>query len=127
MLAPRFPGLFQHIVERGLLLALGCGALALLRGGVVVVGHLHARLLGQLLHRLAKAQPGVVHQKADGVAVLATAKAVKELFGRADAERRRFLPVEGAQAHVVGARLLELHVAAHHIDDVGAREEILDE
>jgi hypothetical protein len=53
-----------------------------------VLGDLHAVLLGQVFHGLDKGHAGVVHQKADGVAVFATAKAVVELFGRADRERR---------------------------------------
>ena len=68
----------------------GCGdfggAFAVLRRGVLVVGHLHTDLLGQVLHGLAKAHARVVHEKPDRIAVLATAKAVEELLGRADAE-----------------------------------------
>jgi hypothetical protein len=38
-----------------------------------------------------------------------------------------FSPWNGQQATRVGARLLEGHVALDHLDDVDAREEILDE
>jgi hypothetical protein len=84
-------------------------------------------LLGQVLHRFDKAHARVLHQKADGVAVLAAAKAVVELLGRADAERGRLFAVKGAQPHEVGAALFELHIAAHDIDHVDAREQLLDE
>ena len=76
-------GLFQHLVERGLFLPLLGGAGPVLRAGIVF-GHLHAKLLGQVLHRLDKAHAGVLHQKTDGVAGFAAAKAVVELLGRAD-------------------------------------------
>jgi hypothetical protein len=32
-----------------------------------------------------------------------------------------------AKAHVVGAALLQLHIAAHHINDIDAVEQILNE
>ena len=44
-------GLFQHVGQRGLLLALLGGARAVLRRDIVF-GHLQAVLLGQVLHRL---------------------------------------------------------------------------
>jgi hypothetical protein len=50
----------------------------------------------------------------------AAAEAVIELLGRADAEARRLLAVEGAQPHVVGAALPELDMATHDLDDVDA-------
>ncbi len=67
------------------------------------------------------------HQEADGVAVLAAAKAVVELLGGADAEAGRLFAVEGAQPHEVGAALLELHIAADDLHHVGAGEQFLDE
>jgi hypothetical protein len=68
-----------------LLLLLGAGSVL---GRGFVLGHLHAVLLGQVLDRLDEGHAGVVHQKADGIAVLAAAKAVVELFGRADLRTR---------------------------------------
>jgi hypothetical protein len=35
--------------------------------------------------------------------------------------------MEWAQAHVIDAALLQLDVAAHHVDDVDACEQVLDE
>lgn len=69
----------------------------------------------------------MLHQEADGVAVLATTKAVIELFGGADAEGGRFFTMKGAQPHEIGATLLELHIAAHDVHHVNAREQFLDE
>ena len=119
-------GFFQHIGQRGLLLAGSGGAFSVL-GRDVVIGHLQAHALGQILNRFDETHARVVHQKADGVAVLAAAKAVVELLGGAHAERGRLFPVKGAQPHEVGAPFFELHIAAHDIDHVDAREQLLDE
>jgi hypothetical protein len=35
--------------------------------------------------------------------------------------------MKGAQAHEVGTTFFELHKAAHHVDDVDAVEQFLDE
>ena len=78
-------GLFKHICQRGLALAGSCGPLFFL-GGDVVIGHLQAHLLGQVLHGFHKTHARMVHEKADGIAVFAAAKAVIELLGGADAE-----------------------------------------
>ncbi len=118
--------LVEQVVERGLLLALLGGAGALLRAQVFL-RHLQAGLLRQVLDRLDEADAGVLHQEADRVAMLAAAEAMEELLGRADAEGGRFLAVEGAQPHEVGATLLELHIATDDLDDVDARKEFLDE
>ncbi len=82
--------------------------------------------LRQVLHRVDEAQAEVVGQKADRVAALAAAEAVIELLGRADRERRRFLGMERAQSGEVGAGLLQLHMPADHLHDVGARDQILE-
>ena len=70
-----------------------------------------------------KAHAGVFDQEADRVAVRAAAEAVIELLARADREARRLLAVERAQAHEVGAALLELDVAADDLDDVDAGQQ----
>ena len=87
--------LFQHVGQRGLLLARCGGALLFLRGDVVV-RHREAHLLRQVLHGLDKAHARVLHQEADGVAIFSATKAVIELFGGADAEGGRFLAMKGA-------------------------------
>ena len=53
------------------------------------------------------------------------AEAVIELLRRADAERRGLLVVERAQADVIRARLAQLDVALHYVDDIYPIEEIL--
>ena len=126
LLAVILAGLFQHVGERGLLLLAFGGAGALFRAGVVI-RHLQAVLLCQILHGFDEAHAVVFHQETDGIPVLAAAEAMVELLGRADGERGRFLPVKRAQAEEVGARLAQLHVAAHHLDHIDAGEQILDE
>jgi hypothetical protein len=126
LLAVSIAGFLQHVRERGLLLALLCGAGAVLRRGVDF-GDLHPVLLGKVLDGLDEIHAGMLHQEADGVAVLAAAEAVVELLARADRERGRLFPVEGAQPHVIGAALLQLHVPADDLHHVGPREQLLDE
>ena len=90
-------------------------------------GHLHAVGVGQVFHRLDEIHARVLHQEANGIAILATTEAMEELLGGTDREGGRFLSVEGAQAHEVGATLLELDVLAHHLDHVDTVEQFLQE
>ena len=69
----------------------------------------------------------MVHDEAEGVAAGAAAKAVVELFVRADAEGRRLFLVERAEGAVVLAGLLQLDARTDHFDDVGAVEQVIDE
>ena len=119
-------GFFQHFAQAGVLVARGGCALAVL-GAALLLGHRQARALGQLLYGFDKAHAAVLHQKANRIAVFAATKAVKELFGRTDAERRRLFPVKGAQAHEVGAALFELHIAPDDVHDINACEQLLEE
>src|SRR5690606_40328166 len=57
----------------------------------LLFGHSHADFGCQGPHGLGKRGPGVLHQKRDGTAVCSTAKAMVELFGRADRKGRGFL------------------------------------
>ena len=100
-------------------------ALALGRADVVL-RHLQAALVGKLLHGFDKAHAGMLHQKADGVAILAAAKTVKKLLAGADGEGGRLFTMKRAQAHEIGAALFELHIAAHDIDHVDAGKQLLD-
>ena len=86
MLSEGVAGFFQHVTQGSLLLPLLDRAGPVLRAGVVF-GHLQAVLLGQVFDGFHKGHAGVVHQKADGIAVLAAAKAVIELLGWTDRER----------------------------------------
>ena len=89
--------------------------------GVLALGplvDLHAGL-GRRAGRRASGNVDAValHDEAEDVATQATAEAVPALAGRGDHERRRLLAVEGAQPLVGGARLLEGHGLADHVDD----------
>ena len=95
LLAIGLAGFFQQITQCFRLLLLLSLALALGRTDVVL-RHLQAALVGKLLHGFDKAHAGMLHQKADGIAILATAKAVKELLAGADGERGRLLAMERA-------------------------------
>ena len=117
-------GLVQHVVQRGLLLALLRGALAVLRGRAVV-GHLQAHLRGQVLHGLHEAHARVLHEEADRIAVRAATEAVAELLARAHRERRGLFVVEGTAGDVVLPRLAQRHVPFDDIDDVHPAEQLL--
>ncbi|KGX49631.1 hypothetical protein Y025_5578 [Burkholderia pseudomallei TSV32] len=92
-----------------------------------LVRHREPDRLRELLHRLGKREPRVLHQEADRGAMRAATEAVIELLRRADRKRRALLVVKRAQPHEVGAALLELHVPADHVDDVDAVQQILQE
>jgi hypothetical protein len=100
---------------------------ARISGVALFVRDLQADRGGQVLDRLDEADAGVLHQEADGAAVRAAAEAVVELLGRADREGGGFLGMEGTAGAVIGARLLQRHVAFDHIDDVDAGKQFLDE
>src|SRR5690606_399437 len=77
--------------------------------------------------RLGKVQVVVVHDEAERVAACAAAEAVVELLVGADAERRGLFLVERAAGRVVLAGLFQLDTRTHHLDDVGAVEQIVNE
>src|SRR5262249_14332933 len=54
-------------------------------------------------------------------------EAAIELPVRDDVERRRLLLMERAKPDVAAARLLQRHACLDHLDDVDAREQIVDE
>src|SRR5690606_31538962 len=91
-----------------------------------LVRHAQAEIAGQFLDCIDKAQALVRHDEADGAAMRAAAEAVVELLGRADGERRGLFRMEGAAGAVVGAGLLERHVALDDVDDVDAIQQLLD-
>jgi hypothetical protein len=126
VLAIGLPGFLEHVRQRGLFFALLRSPGPVLRR-CVLLGYLHAVLAGQVLHRLDEVHAGVLHQEADGIAVLAAAEAVIELLAGTDRERGRLLAVEGAQPHEIGSALLQLHVAADDFHYVGAGQQLLDE
>src|SRR5690606_20928907 len=68
-----------------------------------------------------------VHQERDRGAVRAAAEAMVELLGRRHGERCRALVVERAARRVLLALALERHARAADLDDVGARQQVVDE
>src|SRR5581483_6865373 len=81
----------------------------------------------ELLDGFGKRQAVVFHQKRDDGPVLAAAEAVEELLVWRHRERRRLLVVERAERVILAARTLELDARADDVDDVGPREQVLDE
>jgi hypothetical protein len=69
-----------------LALSLLLGTLTL-SGVGIVFGDLQAIALRQIFHRFDEAHAAMLHQKANGIAVFAAAKAMKKLLGRADRKR----------------------------------------
>ncbi|MNP25545.1 hypothetical protein D3C76_1183580 [compost metagenome] len=69
----------------------------------------------------------MVHDEAKGIAAGAAAEAVVELLVRADGEGGGLFLVERAAGAVVLAGLLQLDARTHHIENVGAVEQVIDE
>ena len=76
-------------------------------------------LARQLQHHIAETLALVFHQELDRIATGPAGEAVVELLGGGHRHRRRFVVVKGTDADVFPALLLEHHVLADHIDDVG--------
>jgi hypothetical protein len=89
--------------------------------------HLEAESRREFLDRVRKRQLVVLHEEAERRAVRAAAEAVVELLVGAHPERGRLLVVERAAGLPLAAGLLELHAAADQLDDVGARDQLVDE
>ena len=117
-------GFFEHIGQRRLLVPLRGFAGAVL-WAEAIIGHLHAVLLRQLLHRIHKPQAVEFHQKIYRIAIFAATKAVVELLGGADRKRGRLFAVKRAQTRQIGPRLFQLHMAANHVHHVNAVEQVL--
>ena len=64
----------------------------------------------------------MVHQEADGIAVLTATKTMKKLFCGADCKTGRFFTVEWAEAHEIGAAFFELDIATHNLHNIDAGE-----
>ena len=79
---------------------------------------LDARLRGERPQRVREGHAVALHHEAEHVAAQPAAEALPRIPARGDRERRRLLTVEGAQALERGARLLQLHRLADHVDDV---------
>src|SRR5205085_10631553 len=66
-------------------------------------------------------------EELEHVAADAAPEAVKESLFGIDAERRRLLVVERAEALVLRAGTLQRHVLLHHLKDVGLQAQVVDE
>ncbi len=87
----------------------------------------HASGFGQFFNSLDEVQIVVVHHEAEGVTASAAAKAIVELLVRADTEGGGFLFVKRAAGGVILAGFFHLQARAHHIDDVGAVQKVVNE
>ena len=83
--------------------------------------------LRQILDRFDIREAGMLHQKADRRAVRTATEAMVELLGGTHGKRRGLFVVKRAQPHQVGTALLQLDVLAHHIDNIDAVQQILNE
>src|SRR5690606_24742697 len=72
-------------------------------------------------------QPFVIHQKTDRRAVRATTKTMIKLLGRTDIKRRGFFIMERATGTVLPAFFLQRHARVNHLDDIGARQQLVNE
>src|SRR5690606_20351179 len=69
----------------------------------------------------------VVHQKIDGIPVCATAEAMVKLLFTVYGERGGFFVMKRTARMVVLALLFQLHPRVDEIDDVGPRQQVIDE
>src|SRR6266571_1937604 len=76
----------------------------------------HSNPLGQELDRVGKGEPFHFHDKGDGIAADAAAEAVEDPPRRIDVEGGGFLPVEGAEPLVIGARLPEAYIIGNYLN-----------
>src|SRR5205814_4277222 len=111
-------GLFVHFGQRRAARA----AFHLFRVGRLQVD---SGLAGEVLVRLAEALAVELHDKFDGVARRAAAKAVEDLLVGDDVEAGRLLAMERAQPLPVAPRLLQPDPALHHRDDVDPVAQLL--
>ena len=89
--------------------------------------HGHADPGGEIFDRIDEFEAVVVHQELDRRTMRAAAEAVIELLGWADRKRGRAFVVERATRRVVATGALQRHARLDHLDDVDAREQVIDE
>jgi hypothetical protein len=78
---------------------------------------LDAGACGQRAECLGEGRTVPLHDETEDVAAQAAPEAMPALAGRSDDERRRLLTVEGTEALVGGARLLQRDALADDVDD----------
>ena len=82
---------------------------------------------GEFLDGLREGEAVVVHEEAERGAMRTASEAVVELLVGAHPERGRLLAVEGAASLVLAPRFLERHARTDQFDDIGPRDQIVDE
>ena len=99
---------------------------ALFIGRVVLhLGQGHVKLIRQKGHRLRKGQALNVHDKLDHAAASLAAEAVIDLLLLVHGKGGRRFVVKRAQTNISMPVLLQRHIRADHLDDVGARPELV--
>src|SRR5579883_251213 len=89
--------------------------------------HFEPRFGGELLDRLAEAEPAALHDEADDVAMRAAAEAMEEALVLDDVEGGRLLLVEGAEADEVAAALRQPDPTPDHLGERRARAQLVEE
>ena len=118
--------MLQQFAEAFALL-LDCSGLFALCSASCVAGYFHANAPSQFLNGVNKAEALILDHKLQSVAVNAAAKTMVSLSGWADVEAWTFLAVKGAKSFQIGASLFQFDVLPHHINDVEAADQLLDE
>jgi hypothetical protein len=67
----------------------------------------------------------MLHEKADGIATPATAKAFINFFRRRNRKRGRLFIVKGAESEIIGSAFFQFHKPADDLGDVDAAEYLL--
>ncbi len=98
-----------------------------LRVATVLARHFDAGAFGQRLDGGGELDAVVGHDEANDVAGHATAEALVELLALRHRKRRRLFAMKGTAGPVVLALLFQRQARLHHIDDIDAAEQILDE
>ena len=92
----------------------------------LLLGYVKASFTCKFFHRFWKAKMFQFHQKADGIAARAAAKAIVKLLVRCHAKRRCLFFVEWTASRIITATAFEFNAAIYNIDDVGSIEQIVD-
>src|SRR6266849_6480594 len=95
--------------------------------GAALLGQLHSGAIGKDAHGLGKGQAVLAHEEAESITAHPAAEAVEDATLGIDGEGRSLLGMEGAEPFPVLAGLLQVHEAAHELDDVHARADLVEE
>ena len=87
----------------------------------------HPRFARQVPNGINIALTGMLHEKTDRRPMGSASKAVVKLLGGTHGKGRRFFAVKRAEPQKIGARALEFHVPPHHVDDIDAGKQLLNE